>query len=314
LGAVSEEVKTGARDPAKRGLSRHFEGYELALLVVGLVACVALLVVPRATEPDVLPTPRVDHAEARHLAELDAQRAKQAESKALPYEVRGVGEAFRAFGLAGAAKNALAMSDKLRVLRRTTAEARQAHGDEPLLRLESIQTELFVQALARWESGADTKREIEELGGDFLDKRRWSNERRFLMSETERRTLFRVRWVDLLGLRTVSPFVPSANEWRIYYGFLLEHPEHAEAHARAEEQLSYVAAVERVDLTFPGLFARGVLYYRLGNYDRSAEAFRGHLSRNPTGPWRLRAQNHLALSAKRALERAAASGLEIVDP
>lgn len=129
----------GSRSPAKRGLSRHFEGYELALVVVGIVASVALLVVPRGTEPDVLPTPRIDHAEARRLARLDAERAKEAEVTPLPYEVRGVGEAFRAFGLASATKNPLAMSEKLKTLRRTTLLARQAHGDEALHRLGSVQ-------------------------------------------------------------------------------------------------------------------------------------------------------------------------------
>jgi len=308
----------GSREPAKRGLSRHFEGYELALIAVGIVACVALLVVPRATEPDLLPVPSVNRQAAEREAALDARRAREAEATPLPYEVRGVGEALRAFGLASASHNPLAMSEKMRILRRAALEARKQHGDEALLRLESIQTELFVRALARWEAGEDVSGEIAELGGDLMDKARASHwlvdERRFAANDYERRTLFRVRWIDLCGLLTVTPFVPSANEWRIYYGFLITHPEHGQnPHAQAEEQLAYVARVEKVDLDFPGLFARGVLYARLGNYDKSAEAFRGHLNRNPTGPWRLRAQNHLAFAAKRALERATGSGLEVTD-
>lgn len=314
---MSKEVKTGSRPQSKRGLSRHFEGYELALVTVGIVASVAFLVVPRATTPDVLPAPRVDLVEAKRVANLDAERARLAESDPLPYEVRGAGEAFRAFGLANAARNPLAMSEKLKILRRTAIEARQKHGDDALLCLLSVQTELFVRAVARWEAGEDVKTELSELGGDLLQKAansRWIDAGHFVGSDIERRTLFRVRWVDLLGVRSVTPFVPSANEWRIYYRFLLAHPEHAEnPTAAAEEQLAYVTAVEKVDLAFPGLFARGVLFHRLGNFDKSAEAFRGHLNKNPTGPWRLRAQNHLALAAKLALERAKVSGIEVVD-
>jgi hypothetical protein len=310
LSAVSREVKTA-------GLSRHFEGYELALLTVGIVASVALLVVPRPTTPDVLPAPRVDYAEARRMADQDRERVRLAEASPLPYEVRGAGEAFRAFGLANATRNPLAMSEKLRVLRRAALEARQKHGDEPMLRLLWVQTELFVRALGGWESGEDRKTELAELAGDLLEKSsisRWVNAGRFVGTDAERRTLFRVRWVDLLGLRNVTAFIPSANEWRIYYRFLLAHPEHAsDSRAAAQEQLGYVTAVEKVDLEFPSLFARGVLFHRLGNFDKSAEAFRGHLVKHPTGRWRLRAQNHLASAAEHALERANARGIESVD-
>lgn len=304
---MSKEVKTGSQPQSNRGLSRHFEGYELALVTVGIVASVALLVVPRATEPDVLPAPRVDLAETRRMADLDRERARLAEANPLPYEVRGAGEAFRAFGIANATRNPLAMSEKLKTLRRASLDARQQHGDEPLSRLLSVQTELFVRALSRWESGEDVKGELGELGGDFLNKSeesRWSTARHFVGTDAERRTLFRVRWVDLFGLRSVTAFTPSANEWRVYYHFLLAHPEHATSpHDAAREQLTYVTAVEKMDLEFPGLFARGVLFHRLGNFDKSAEAFRGHLIKHPTGPWRLRARNHLALAAQRALDR-----------
>ncbi len=200
------------------------------------------------------------------------------------------------------------MSEKLRLLRRATLDAHKKYGDEPLLRLESIQTELFIHALASWEAGRDPGHEIEELAGDLLDKAEKSSwlqgERRFVASDRERRTLFRVRWADLTGLRSLTAFSPGANEWRIYYRFLLAHPEHGRnLHAAAEEQLAYVAAVEKVDLDFPGAFARGVLFYRLGSYDKSADAFRGFLSRHPTGAWRLRAQNHLAAAAAHAMDR-----------
>ncbi len=98
LSAASEDVKNGQRSRESRGLSRHFEGWQLAIVTVGIVLGVALFVVPRATEPDVLPEPRVNWNDAERLADSDRQRVHSAEQNPLPYEVRGVGEAFRNFG------------------------------------------------------------------------------------------------------------------------------------------------------------------------------------------------------------------------
>jgi hypothetical protein len=120
--------------------------------------------------------------------------------------------------------------------------------------------------------------------------------RQLVMTEAERATLFRVRWSELTGLREKHPFSPSLNEWRVYFRFMLEHPdvEAATPRRRAERRLEYVAALDKLDPEFPAAFARGVLEYELGHYARAAQAFQAHLERHPTGPWDLRARNHLA--------------------
>ena len=51
--------------------------------------------------------------------------------------------------------------------------------------------------------------------------------------------------------------------------------------------------MEKLDHDYPAAFARGVLYYRAGAYEASADSFRAVLATRPDGPWTLRAKNHL---------------------
>ncbi len=118
-------------------------------------------------------------------------------------------------------------------------------------------------------------------------------------SPAERRALFKVRWSEATGLRGVPAFAPTANELRIYYRFLLAHPDRAR---RVESDLRHVTAVEKLDLEYPGLFARGVIHYRGGQWATAAQLFRAHLAKHPRGPWSLRAQNHLLAAAERTRE------------
>jgi hypothetical protein len=308
LSGVRSEVKATTLRARPRGLSRHFEGWQPGLIAVLIAALGALLAIPHPVAPNALPLPKVSWAEAERVARLDRTRADAAYLHPLPYDVRAVGETLRAFGAATVANDVDTAAQKLRDLRRFTHDAREKLGDDPLLELMSTQTELFLSALRRYEAGSDESREIAELGGNYLEKARaagWIGaDRHFLASEVERRTAFRLRWVDLVGLRQSEAFKPTANEWRIYYRFLLQHPE-AGLGARelaAEEQIRYVAPIEKVDPDYPAAFAMGVLYYRLGYFQKSAQAFRGHLARSANGPWRLRARNHLLAAAERAKE------------
>ena len=66
---LAEEAPVGLASAMRRtGLRRHFEGYELGLVTVGMVLSFALLALPRPSVPMTLPLPRVNHAEARRSA------------------------------------------------------------------------------------------------------------------------------------------------------------------------------------------------------------------------------------------------------
>lgn len=299
MSVVDSEVKNVRAGARRRGLSHHFEGWQVALVSVVIATTFALLVVPRPAAPDALPMPRVDVREAEREAALTLERARAATREPLPYLVRAAGETVRAFGKAEAEGRSGDAARKLLELRGLAANVRTKHGDESLLRLLALQSELFLAALARYEAGASERAELDELGGAFLDKARasgWLAGSRLLANESERRAMFKVRWVEAAGLRAAGAFAPTANELRTYYRFLLGRPDRSRG---AEEALRYVSAVEKVDLEYPGLFARGVIYYQSGQFSRASGAFQAHLAKHPRGPWSLRARNHQLAAAER---------------
>ncbi|MEZ4223552.1 MAG: hypothetical protein R3B13_21570 [Polyangiaceae bacterium] len=292
----AEEASAGsiAAPKAKSRWSRHLDGWQIGVVVVGLALVGVVFGVVRPAPPDRLPLPYVDLRElARHAREDDA-RMRQVEATPLSFEVRAIGEAVRRYGSAVARKDVDGAVGTLREARGMTRELRAKHGDEGLLLLRAVQTRLFLDALHRFEQSGNEDDELVELGERFVDKARaaaWLRpDGTLLQTVDERRVMFRIRWAELLGLRQEARFMPTANELRAYYAFLLAHPE---KDTPAEARIALVTATERVDLQYPGLFARGVLFYRAGRYDLAEQAFRGHLAKHP-GLLRLRARNHLA--------------------
>jgi hypothetical protein len=303
-GRGPREVKSNA-GPFRRSGGRHLEGWELGLVAVGIASLAAALVVPRGAEPELVPVPRIDRQELERVSALERQRAREAESEGLSFEVRAVGESLRRYGRADADQDLGEAEQHGRDLRRLALVARAVAGDPPLLRLRAAQTIMFVAALDQWEAGSRDTAELEELGGGFIAKAAasgWlSAPRRLDLSLAERMTLFRLRWSELTGLRE-GTFATSANEWRLYYRFLLEHPEPS---ADSEQPLRYAAAAHKYDPDYPVLLARGILELRAGRPARAIEPLTAHLAAEPSGRWRLRAQNQLAraLALAEAAER-----------
>jgi hypothetical protein len=172
----------------------------------------------------------------------------------------------------------------------------------------ALQTELFLVALRRFEATGRVSRELEELGGDFAQKareNRWVEpDGRLVMSSAERRVAFQIRWTMLTGLGDSRGLRPTLVERRLYYGFLLRHPETSDddlPEDRALRSLAYLNALANLDPDYPADFGRGVLYFRAGRYRQSMDAFERHLDHHPTGPWTLRARN-VWLAAARQVE------------
>lgn len=290
--------------PKPLSLGGYLEGWKPGLVVVAAALLLTLLVVPRPVAPDVLPVPRVDRREQGRVREQEATRASSARRTQLPYEVRAVGESVRRYGSIAS----LGRKDgdaELRTLRNRVHDARQRSGNEPLLRLRALQTELFVQALDAWEATGEESQELRELGGDFLgqaSREGFLGSRAHLdLSVEERRVVFRLRWNELTQLQKEDPFAPSLNEKRAYYRLLLEHPPaHLDTRGATLRDSKIVNALVSQDPEYPGLFARGVIASRLGRYAQAAEYFRQHLESRPDGPWRVRARNHLAAALARA--------------
>ena len=262
----------------------------------------AALAVPRPSVPADLPTPDVERRMIAFARDEASELAAEAKSRPLPFEVRAVGELLRRYGKAEAAGQRGDLGGLLADLHRAAAAAAAKYPPRELGKLQAVQAELFDAAVRAWERGEGTA-ELDELGGSLRTRAQelgWLKDGRLLMSATERRVLFRLRWADLTGLRERAPFVPTLDDWRVYYAFLLEHPEGASLSARTQKQLGYVTALAKRDPTYPLWLARGVLLYRSGAYPESADAFSAHLAEHPDGPYALRAKNHLLAALAKA--------------
>jgi hypothetical protein len=120
-----------------------------------------------------------------------------------------------------------------------------------------------------------------------------------LADEATRRVLFQLHFADLIGKRGTFPFAPTLNDWRLYYRFLLLHPERERTpvsdleSAQTVARVRVIAALSKKDPDYPALFANGYLFARLGDRQAAAAAYRAYLAQHAAGPYWLLARNYL---------------------
>ena len=296
---VKAAPEAPATSPKRPAFARYFAGYELAAGTLSMVLTCALLALPRASVPLTLPLPHIDRAEARRSVDQERTLAQRAEANGLPFEVRAVGESIRRLGRRAAHReDAAHEQDDMRTRMKAVTDG---NALPKLLELRAVQTQYFLAALGDFARTGKPSAELDDLGGDFValaGKNGWLDSRhRFIGDESTLRVLFHLRWADLVEKRGVFPLSPTLNEWRIYYRFLLEHPQQsAEADsARGADalRLRAVVALGRKDPDYPADLARGYLSYRLGDHEASASAYRGYLGTHDGGAYAVRARNHL---------------------
>ncbi|MEO7038332.1 MAG: hypothetical protein ABI548_30460 [Polyangiaceae bacterium] len=284
---------------AQRNFRRHLQGYELGLVTLGVVLTFGLLALPRASVPETLPLPLVDHALSKRYDASQGELAEAAERGGLPFEVRAVGEAIRHLGSSSALRldtthDRQDIQERVRIV----IGHRNAHS---LLQLRAVQTEYFMRALEQFTQTGTANADLNELSGDFvLQARRsgWLDAKRHSLADaTTLRVLYRVRWAELVGMRHVFPFATSLNDSRIYYRFLLLHPERLtdDPGGIGDDQmrLKFLDALSRTDPDYPTAFARGYLLFHLGDRESAATAYRSLLAHQESGPYALLARNYL---------------------
>lgn len=239
--------------------------------------------------------PQVDRRAQRLVAERDRALAARWVKQSLPFDVRVVGERLRRLGGAEARGDARDVDGTL--LRQAVAKL-GAPQQEALRGLLAVQSELFLEALLRWEATGKPDRDLRELGGSFARRARAAGlyDRRLHLMSSERRLLFRLRWLKLTGRLEAASFAPSLNDWRAYYRLVLDHP----AFFGAGSERSAIARLRQLDAGYPADFALGVIAFSRGDYPAAAALFGDQLARGD-GPWALRARHHRRAALERSV-------------
>lgn len=287
-----------------------------------LAGTAALLAVPRAVPVREIPEPAVRPDLISATLRADAGRAREIAAQAtrgdLDHDVRALGDAVRAFGRAEADGDDAAL-ERAHLRIDEQVRAALARSPDAVIALRSYQTRAFVSGMRAFEESGEASEDLDELAGNFARSAvvfRWydADERRLLADDAVLTALYKTRWNDITGL-TGAVFALTIDEQRAMLGFLIAHPavampplaedagpdaERARAAQEAvvadQRRLDKIRELSRLDPTYPGSLAEGVVMYRLGRFEAAAIAFERHLAASPDGPWTLRAQNYLKAS------------------
>jgi hypothetical protein len=291
-------------------LARHLEGWQVGAVAVGIAGCVAVVIVPRRAAPGPLPTVFLEPREVEQNARQDAALAEQAIRKRLDAKVRRLGGAVRDYGTAEHDHDL----EGQRRAKRAIEQALLAIASRDEVRaLRAYQVSGFLKGLRAWEATGEVDADLAELGGSFAElavRNEWvvadGSRKRLLLGDAERRAIFKKRWNELVGV-PAEGFALSRVEERALAGFLVARPAIPEvlsasratmgaAALRDELRMKKIAELEKVEPSYPGLYARGVLFFRLASYAEAVDAFGRYAEATPTGPYRLRAINHMKAS------------------
>ena len=317
------------------GSGRETEGFALALIPLGVAAVLAALMLPRAVPPTVrdIPRPAVDERALAASIAADDARAARARTTPLSPELRAIGTAVRAFNVQEAlGEDAVAMGKARDAINAARRVAMETGNLATLIDLRALQMAGFLAEVRRFERTGEISRELTELGGTFVQRMTqfgWCVGRHVLMSEEARRVAFKVTWNKLLYLDGDPMFAPTLDEQRVLYSFYLTHAHPSEAQrplldalrrsahdaasskhvddreraATAAWLLPKIGELARLDPTYPEPLARAVVFYLRGEYTGATLVYEAWLSAHPSGPWTLRAQNHLRASVLAEQER-----------
>jgi hypothetical protein len=319
-------------EPPKRGLARHFEGWQPALIAVLLAGSTALLTVPRPVEPSEIPEPHVDGRALLRVEASDEALAAQADEKRLDVDVLALGTALFSYGEVDAGPNHTALDLERRNVLEAAARAIKL-GPEPLLALRAHHLRSFLAGVRHFEQTGEQSEKLLQVGGGFLKRlgtNGWVEGRHVLLDRPALRAAFKKHWNDVTDLHG-GPFELTLDEARALYRFFLQHPLKARSPietdlpplpadpsfksrpaaldvagsvsvTQAQYRLKKLEELRALDPSYPVDMARGVVLYQMQRYPLAVESFRRQNEAAPDGPYALRVQNYLLASLQKAQE------------
>jgi tetratricopeptide (TPR) repeat protein len=310
-----------ARSPVKelaatQGWSRHFEGWQPALLALLLAGSTAALTIPRSITPIDIPEPRLDPGALHHIERIDADLAASADRDRLDVDVLKLGTELFAFGLADARGDDEALATARRDVLDASHRALRV-GVAPVLALRAHHLRSFLQEMARYDVTGEESHKLHEVAGGIihrLEHNGWVDvtraHHRVLPDATVLAILFKKHWNEVAGV-SGPPFDSTLPEARAFYRFLIAHPAlpdsagspgllDARSSITGQYRLKKLDELSALDPDYPVQLARGVVYYQLGRFPLAVEAFRRHLEARPDGPYTFRAQNYLRAALGRS--------------
>jgi tetratricopeptide (TPR) repeat protein len=312
-GSTRSPVKELARTT---GWSRHFEGWQPALLALLLAGSTAALAIPRSIAPIDLPEPRLDPGALRHIENVDADLAASADRVRLDIDVLKLGTQLFAYGVADAERDDEALATARRDVLDASLPALRV-GTGPMLALRAHHLRTFLREMARYDATGEETLELRQVAGGILHRLEhngWLDptraHHRVLPDATVLAILFKKHWNEVVGVAG-EPFESTLPEARAFYRFLLAHPAlpdgagspgllDARASITGQYRLKKIDELAALDHDYPMQLARGVVYFQLGRFPLAVEAFRRHLESRPDGPYTFRAQNYLRAALGRS--------------
>lgn len=287
----------------RKGLARHFEGWQVGVLAVAIAAVGVAFSIPHPLAPRELPLPRWSPGVVAAELRADAGRAQVMRARApgervARYDQRKVGDCVRRFGRAEVHGD----MDEIGEVRQGCVEATRVllslpDGVEQLRELRAYQMETFVDALDAWIRTGTITDDLVSLGGSLprdMAESGWIPERGHTDAPREvRALLFKIRFAEVTGMR--RGLALEQDEAKRVIAFFLAHPPRDESPRVVWGFLEKkVEEAHKLDPTYPVELARGIVALGMGDATKSAKILSEHLAEHPDGPWAARTRNHLA--------------------
>lgn len=299
------------RQPRRFDAGRQLEGWQLGALIVIVAAVFTAIVVPRTALPERLPPSAVTFSELDEARARNRKVAREATPEMLPNVVQLLGARLRVFGRAELEQPEQGTRQALSELATAASVALLRERPETLTALRAYEAELFAVAYCDFLRTGRLSEDVIELGGSLneeIARHGWF--RGANRSEPQKidgilRALFKRRFNKLVGQHPA--LAPDAVEERVLLEFMLAHPPRGlmplsrgeGADVRGEDLLKWIDELSQLEPTYPALYAKGIVYFRMQRYEAAALCFEDYVRSVANGPYHMRAINYM----KAAIER-----------